>query len=152
MDITFGKYQGKSSQEVVVKHGSYAKWVLEQAAAGSPLGTLQTDLKRLIAKLDAKPHTGKCSYPGCTRPPCKLTAYDNNDADLYAWCSVCDPYSLGANRGKLSLVSNYKDALNHVSIRCGATKGGYDRIAKAYAQSKGLPSRVGASSAKKFFE
>lgn len=95
MQITFGKCDGKTSQEVVVKHGAYTKWVLDQAVAGSALGRLQTDVKRLIAMLDAKVHTGKCSYPGCVRSVVKLTAYDNNDADLYSWCDLCDPYSLG---------------------------------------------------------
>jgi hypothetical protein len=151
MDITFGKYQGKSSQEVVVKHGSYVKWVLGQPAAGSALATLQAELKRLIAILDGKPHPGKCSYSGCTHPVVKLTAYENDDSDLYAWCADCDPYSLGANKGKLSIIGSYKDALNHVALRCGATQGAYDRIVRAYAHAKGLPSRVGASSAKKFF-
>lgn len=150
MQITFGKYDGKTSQEIVVKNASYAKWVLEQTASGS-LGSLQAELKRLIAKLDNKPYTCKCSTTGCIRPVSRLTAYANNDADLYAWCAICDPYSLGANPGKLTVVSSYKNVLDHVAIRCGATKGGYDRIGKAFARSKGLPSRVGAASAAAFF-
>jgi hypothetical protein len=150
MQITFGKYDGKTSQEVVVKHASYAKWVLDQSASGS-LGSLQTELKRLISRLDNKPYTCTCSKTGCTRPVSRLTAYANNDVDLYPWCAICDPYSLGANSGKLTVVNSYKDVLNHVTIRCGATKGGYDRIVKAYARSKGLPSRVGAASATAFF-
>lgn len=150
MQITFGKYDGKTSQEVVVKHASYTKWVLDQTASGS-LGNLQTELKRLIANLDNKPYRCKCSTAGCVRPVSRLTAYANNDADLYPWCAICDPYSLGANSGKLTVVNSYKDVLNHVAIRCGATKGGYDRIVKAYARFKGLPSRVGATSAAAFF-
>lgn len=149
MQITFGKFDGKTSEEVVLKHASYAKWVLEQTATGS-LGSLQTDLKRLVGTLDKRLYACKCSTKGCARPVSRLTAYANHDADLYAWCSSCDPYSLGANSGKLSVVNNYKDVLNHVEFRCGATKGGYDRIVKAYAKSKGLPARVGAASAAKF--
>lgn len=151
MLITFGKYDGKTSQEIVVKHGSYAKWVLEESASSGQLGKLQADLKRLVRDLDAKPFTGKCSWKNCSRPVSRLTAYFNNDADLYAWCAHCDPYSLGANTGKLTVVKCYKDVLTHVAIRCGATKGGFDRIVRAYAESKGLPSRVGASAAAKFF-
>lgn len=149
MQITFGKFDGKTSQVVVLKHASYAKWVLDQTASGS-LGRLQADLKQLMAILEKKPYTCKCSANGCARPVSRLTAYANNDVDLYAWCSSCDPYSLGANRGKLSIVNTYKDVLNHVESRCGGTQGGYDRIVKTYAKLKGLPARVGATSAAKF--
>lgn len=150
MQITFGKFEGKTSQEVVLKKASYVKWVLGEKASGA-LGNLQLDMKRLIARLDNKPFTSKCSTAGCTRPVSCLTAYASNDADLYSWCAICDPYSFGANSGKLAVVTSYKDMLNHVTNRCGATKGGYDRLVKAYAQSKGLPSRVGAAAAAAFF-
>lgn len=149
MQITFGKFNGKTSQEVLIKHAHYAKWVLGQSTTGS-LGALQTDLNRLVVALDQKPYTCKCSTNGCARPVSRLTAYANNDTDLYAWCSSCDPYSLGANSGKLSVVNNYNDVPNHVELRCGATKGGYDRIVKAYAKSNGIPTRVGAAAAAKF--
>ncbi|MFM0158532.1 MULTISPECIES: hypothetical protein [Paraburkholderia] len=55
MKITFGKHAGKSSEEVVLKHGSYAKWVLEQTDAGSGLASLHADLKRLVASLMRSP-------------------------------------------------------------------------------------------------
>jgi hypothetical protein len=150
MQITFGKCEGKTAQEVVLKQASYVKWVLDQTASGS-LGNLQLEMERLIARLDNKPYACKCSKAGCTRPVSCLTAYANNDADLYPWCTICDPYTLGANSGKLTTVTSYKEMLSHVTIRCGATKGGYDRIVKAYARSKGLPARVGAASAAAFF-
>lgn len=150
MQITFGKQRGKTSQEVLLKHASYAKWALDEPASGS-LSGLQTEFKRLIGILDSKPFACKCSSAGCTRPVTRLTAYQNNDADLYAWCSQCDPYSLGANSGKLTSVNSFKDALRHVEWNCGGTKGGYDRIVKEYAKTKGLPARVGAASAAAFF-
>lgn len=151
MQITFGKYDGKTSQEVVVKHASYTKWVFGQDASGS-LGNLQIELKRLVKTLDKKPYTCRCSTPNCSRTVIRMTAYADDDADLYPWCGICDPHSLGANRGKLTVVNGYQDVLNHVTLRCGGTKGGYDRIVKAYARLKGLPSRVGAGSAAAFFE
>ena len=151
MQIMFGKYDGRTSQEVVVKHASYAKWVLDGAASGS-LGSLQTELKRLITTIDNKRYTCRCSASGCSRTVSRMTAYLNDDADLYPWCALCDPYGLGANSGKLTVVNGYRDVLNHVTVRCGATKGGYDRIVKAYARLKGLPARVSAASAAAFFE
>jgi len=150
MQITFGRCEGKTSQEVVLKKASYVKWVLGEKASGALL-KLQVDMKKLIARLDNRPYVSKCSKAGCTRPVSRLTAYANNDADLYSWCAICDPYSLGANSGKLTVVTSYKDVLNHVMHRCGATNGGYDRLIKEYARSKGLPSRVGAAAAAAFF-
>lgn len=150
MQITFGKFDGKTSQEVLIKHAYYAKWALDQSTTGS-LGALQTDLNRLVAALDQKPYTCKCSTKGCARPVSRLTAYANNYANLYPWCAICNPYSLGANSGKLTVVNSYQDVLNHVQFRCGAVKSGYDSIVKAYARSKGLPTRVSAISAAAFF-
>jgi len=150
MQITFGRCEGKTCQEVVLKKASYVKWVLGEKASGALL-KLQVDMKKLIARLDNRPYVSKCSKAGCTRPVSRLTAYANNDADLYSWCAICDPYSLGANSGKLTVVTSYEDVLNHVTHRCEATNGGYDRLIKAYARSKGLPSRVGAAAAAEFF-
>lgn len=149
MQITFGKHQGKSSEEVVLKHGSYAKWVLEQTEAGSGLGSLRVDLKKLIGKFDGKPILKACH--NCKKPATLVTAYWNNDVTLYPWCDMCDPYSAGALEGKLYQLRSYQDALRHVEYRCGGTKAGYDRIVRAFAEAKGLPGRVGSAAAKKFF-
>lgn len=149
MLITFGKHTGRSSEEVTLKHASYAKWVLEQVNAGSGLMALRKDIDKLIKKFDANPFSKSCH--GCSSPATNVTAYWNNDAVLYRWCDSCDPYSAGANAGKLYVLRSVSDAFRHVQLRCGGTNGGYDRIIKALAQSKGLPNRVSASAAKNFF-
>lgn len=91
MQITFGKYDGETSQEVVVKHASYAKWVLDQAASGS-LGALQAELKRLVANLDKKLYTCACSTRGCARPVTRLT--DVRQQRCWSLCLVCGLRSL----------------------------------------------------------
>ncbi|MFM0158531.1 MULTISPECIES: hypothetical protein [Paraburkholderia] len=80
-----------------------------------------------------------------------MTAYWNNDVTLFPWSDACDPYSAGALDGKLYQLRSYHDALRHVEHRCGGTKAGYDWIVRAFAETKGLPARVGSAAAKKFF-
>jgi hypothetical protein len=151
MQINFGKHVGKKTEEVVLKHASYVEWVMSEPRANPQFAAVQSDVRCLIKILDAKPFFGKCSSIGCGHAVTKLTAYIDNYEDLYGWCDYCDPYSSGANTGKLSEVSTYADIIKHVRLRCGATKGGYDRIVKEYAKWKGLPSRVSASTAVQFF-
>ncbi|GAB7536949.1 hypothetical protein [Burkholderia sp. 3C] len=149
MEINFGRYTGKSSEVVVLKHGAYAKWVLEQTNAGSGLGHLQADLERLIVKFDAKPLSKVCHH--CTSRATLVTGYWNNDSVLYPWCNKCDPYLAGAHEGKLVKLRTYRDALRHVELACGGTQAGYDRVVRAFAEAKGLPARVGEAAAKAFF-
>lgn len=149
MQITFGKYSGKASEEVFLKHGSYVKWVLGQNNAGSGLSLLRNDFENLTSKFDAKPTLKPCHH--CKEEATLVTAYWNNDSNLYAWCNDCDPYSAGASMGKLYVLHKVHDAFKHVELRCGGTQGGYDRIVRALAQSKGLPVRVSATAAMQFF-
>lgn len=151
MQITFGKFSGKTSHVVALRHGAYAKWVLEESAPTGALKNLQNELKRHFDALDAKPHVGKCSQAGCSRPVKKLTAYAGVDDDLHAWCAHCDPYSLGAPDGKLVGIASMQDAMNHITYRCGGAATGYDRMLKAYAKAKGAPDRVTADTAVTFF-
>jgi hypothetical protein len=151
MQINFGKHAGKTSEELLLKHASYVAWVVSQTGANSQLASLQTEIEELIQTLDLKPFAGKCHTTGCKRAVTKLSAYLDNDKDLYRWCEHCDPYTSGANPGKLSEVRTYADMMRHVQFRCGGTKGGYDRIVKSYAKTKGLPGRISTATAIQFF-
>ena len=151
MQIKFGKHAGKSSEEVLLKHASYVAWVVSQTGANSQLAALQTDIAELTQTLDMKPFVGKCHTDGCKRPVAKLSAYLGNDKDLYKWCEQCDPYTSGANPGKLTQVRTYADVMRHVQFHCGGTKGSYDKLVKSYAKTKGLPDRVSTATAIQFF-
>lgn len=151
MQINFGKHAGKFAEEVLLKHASYFSWVMSQTGANSQMASLQSEIESLIQALDLKSFTGKCYTDGCKRKVAKLSAYLDNDKDLYKWCEHCNPYTAGANPGKLTEVRTYADVIHHVQYRCGDTKGGYDRIVKSYAKTKGLPDRVSTSTAIQFF-
>lgn len=151
MQINFGKHSGKTAEEVVVKHASYVSWVVSQTNPNAQMSALQKEFDRLITVLDSRPFVGKCSSTGCKNPVTNLTAYLNNDSDLYRWCDHCDPYSSGANAGKLTKVRTYADVMRHAQFSCGNTNGSYDRIVKALAKMKGLPARVSSATAIRFF-
>jgi hypothetical protein len=66
------------------------------------------------------------------------------------WCDTCDPYQMGANQAKLSLIRTYQDAnLPHLGF--GSPKSALRDLVKIVAVEKGLPNRVGQKEAEEFF-
>ncbi len=139
MQVTFGKYVGKSSQFLVLKEPGYIRWALGQSANG-PMAKLQAEAKRHIHDFDAKPFKAVCAE--CKQPAVRATAYQNN-TDLVAWCANCDPYSLGANSGKLTVLTTWSQALRHVEFTCANRKGDQAAIIKELGRLKGAPARLG---------
>lgn len=69
MDISFGEHSGKSTEEVLLTHASFAKLVLE----GAEDAALRNDLRVLIEKFDAKPFSKTCF--DCGAPATTVSAY-----------------------------------------------------------------------------
>lgn len=149
MQITFGKHDGESTEQVVLKKASYARWVIEQTAATGKLKAVQQDIINLIDAFDAKAITKPCHK--CGGAATRASAYRNNHVDLFVWCDTCDPYSAGANPGKLTMVTTYRDLLRHVTLSCGGTAKGYDAMVRSMAKAKGLPARVTQKAIDDFF-
>ncbi len=148
MIITFGKKKGVEVGKVLLKDPDYIAWALNQSNSG-PMGALQTEAKRLIAKFGTKPLTTVCH--GCKGNATYFTAYANNANSLYSWCDTCNPYSSGANPGKLTSIRSFSDAMAHIAYSCGNLKKGKTAIVKAMAEAKGLPKRVGDAEVAAFF-
>lgn len=146
MQVTFGKHASKSSQFLVLKEPGYVRWALAQSASG-PMSKLQAEAKRHIKDLDAKPFKAVCAM--CKQPAVRASAYQNN-TDLYPWCATCDPYSLGADSGKLSMLTTWSQALWHVEFTCGDRKGDQAAIIAELARLKGAPARLGNAQATAF--
>jgi hypothetical protein len=70
---------------------------------------------------------------------------------LYYWCNSCDPYQAGAIEGKLTIITTYRQALDHISLSCKKRSRDYIAIVKALAHAKGLPDRVTEGQAEAFF-
>lgn len=149
MIIPFGtKHKGDKVGKVLLKDPDYIVWMLDQQGTGA-MGAVQTEAKRLIAKLDAKPLTVSCH--GCKGQATYFTGYHNNASLMYPWCDVCEPYSNGANQGKLVSIRTFLQAMNHVKQSCGNTKGERTAIVKTMAQAKGLPKHIGDAQVDAFF-
>lgn len=104
-EITIGTHAGKTVDEIVLKNADYTHWVLTQKATGT-LQTIQDEMLRLIAAFDAKLFQKTCH--DCKKPAACVSAYFNNPEMLYLWCDDCDPYSAGANLGKLTVLHSCK--------------------------------------------
>ncbi len=144
MQIRSGKYAGKSSEQVVLKFPDYVEWYI----GAYPTAKLSTEFKRLVGIFDRKPLRTKCYT--CKKSATLATAYMNNPS-LYFWCSDCDYYGSGANKGKLTIIKTYSNALQHIELNCGGYKSWKSTIIKSLAQAKGLPARVGDAQAVAFF-
>jgi hypothetical protein len=144
MQITSGKHDGKTSQILVLNYPDYAKWYRREY----PTAKLGKAISEHIGSLNSKSFSVKCN--GCSGQATKATAYFNNH-DLIFWCDECDPYSMGAVRGKLNVIRTYQDAVGHIEHTANGNKNFMKLIVRSLAMAKGLPSRVTAVNAEAFF-
>jgi hypothetical protein len=149
MVITFGKHKGKSAELILLKHASYVDWVLSQADASGNMKSLQRAFQCLIRRLDEKPFAYPCD--GCKQEATRASFYEGNPDLCYVWCEDCDPYSSGANAGKLTVVRSSEEVVWYVKARVSKYDSDIDDGIRAYAFAKGLPKRVGEAQAAEFF-
>lgn len=151
MQVTFGKHKGKSVGYLLLKEPDYLKWLLEQPKSEGAMAKVKAEAIRLISIFNSKPFIRKCEGKNCQAPVSKYTTYRGSTSSISYWCDSCDPYQLGAMKGKLSEHSTYNEAIRHIELTCGATKDGYKSIIRELALSKGLPKRSGESQIDAFF-
>jgi hypothetical protein len=145
--IPFGKYSGKSIELVVLKHPSYAAWLLGQTATTWTFREVQEELRRLIAIFDHKPLLKPCSAPDCASPATRATVY-RGSTQIRWWCAACDPRQLGASPGKLYTLLTFADAVRYAAS-CSPDL--LPTLIQILGQAKGLPDRVGERQAQAFF-
>lgn len=121
--------------------------VLMIALGDHPDNRWVDEFKRLIAKFDARPFETPCA--GCGATATRASAY-RNSSSLMFWCDNCDPYSSGADRGKLTMIRTYQEALRHVGGTFTAPRTEKRNIILALAHGKGLAKRLTEDAAKAF--
>jgi len=145
MILKSGKNKGKSTEELVLKQPDWVQFFLSKNP-GSKVGN---ELRAHIEFFDQKSFVKNCF--GCKALATRSTLYAGNAEDAMYWCEECDPYSLGANQGKLSIVKRYAEALSFVTARCKGSRGEKRDVIKQLGKAKGLPARVGKQAAIDFF-
>lgn len=153
MEITFGKYAGKSAEFLLLKEPQYISWLRTQTGTYGAMRQLQKSLNDLMAKFNNMPYQKSCCGNGikCSKPVIRFTVYLNNIYTPYWWCDECDPYQTGAMPGKLQSICTYHDALTHIELYCNKRTSDYKTIILNMARAKGLPLRVGEKQAQEFF-
>lgn len=149
MDIGFGVHKGKSVEEILLKEPSYALWVLSIQNAYGQMLAVKNEIQRLIGVFNRRPFIAICHR--CRRPATRGSFYRQNTLAMY-WCENCDPYSEGADDGKLSIVSTFEEAADHVQLYCQNRKGDLTTVIRNLAIAKGSPKRIGKPQASEFFE
>jgi hypothetical protein len=151
MRVHFGKQKGKLVEELVIKNPDYVSWVLSVPNPTWALAALRDEAQRLIQLFDAKPFIRQCQGEGCANLACRLSVYVDNTSELMWWCAECNPYQMGANGGRLFMVSTYHGALGHIRNICGNHKASMIELIRGLAAVKGLPSRSGEKQLMEFF-
>jgi len=148
--VGFGKHQGLSVEKLVLQEPGYVSWMLSQPAPTGPMGPASDEARSLVAVFDDKPFAARCCGEGCANRATRCVLYVGT-SDFTLWCDHCDPYSLGADPGKLTLIRGYYDAINYVMTWCGNRKSSLGLLIRDLARAKGLPLRVGPEQAHAFF-
>lgn len=152
MRVPFGKYAGKSTEILVLKHPDYAFSILGEREATGHFHDIQVEIRRLIQLFDQKPILRPCMCGPCMCGRCATrgTVYKRT-VQPYWWCENCDPYRLGASPGKLQIIRSYFDAVDCANM-CGAGwRSAFKILINEMARAKGLPERVGEAQALAFF-
>src|SRR5690348_4053546 len=121
MLVTFGKHQGRTVEELVLKEPDYVVWMLMQPNPAGAMARTCHEARRLIGVFDDKPFLGPCSGRDCPRPATRCSVYGQNIQPV-CWCDDCDPYSMGASQGRLQIITGYGDAVRHVGAWCDSRK------------------------------
>jgi len=153
MIIAFGKHDGESVIEVVLKNPEYVNWVLENTDATGQLRVIRNEMLRFIDIFNSKPFTQKCwgNSHNCDKPATRCTTHREDCFALQWWCDECNPYQNGASPGTLYVISTYQNVLGYVSGVCKNRKEDYVSFIKRLAQEKGLPKRLKKGDIEKFF-
>lgn len=149
MLLSFGKHNGKSVEELILKNADYIQWILSQNAPKGQMGMVAKEAQRLIAKFNQKQFSVVCAHSKCESIATRCSVYGPNIQCVF-WCDNCNPYSRGACEGKLQIIRTYQDAIDHVNVWCKG-KNDLSKLIQNIAKGKGLPSRVGMTQAIAFF-
>ena len=143
MRFKSGNHEGKTAEEVFIKHPDFAQWTIERYP-GSPHGQA---FIRLTQQFDDKPFTADC-HRECGQKATRASA--NRDGGLlFFWCDNCDPFSTGVHG--LRIIHALSESLQHVDLKAGGNRALKRRIVRRLAAAKGLPKRVGEKEALEFF-
>lgn len=141
MDMSFGKYKEKAVAWVLLEDPQYFAWMGNNGMSGKREYIFAM---QLINIFDNKPFinarcNGRC---GGQNPVTKLTLYASTYNGEYWFCDKCDPYSNGANSGKLTGIRTFAQAMAYRDS---------DLIIKAMASAKGVPQRKTKNALRDFF-
>lgn len=139
MIIGTGDHAGKSTQEMFLKLPDWVQFFVRK----NPDSKISDEFRRHDKSLTAKPFTEKCNK--CEGVATRLSFYAGNASLGIAWCDSCDPYSLAARQGKLTIIKTFRQALAFVDSTCKGRRSDKRTIVRRLAEAKGFPKRAGQS-------
>jgi hypothetical protein len=145
MRFQSGKYEGKTTEEILLKFPDWALWNV----SNYPEAKHSKAFKELSDKFKVKPFTVPCDG-GCGDTATRASAYRNSPSLMF-WCDDCNPTQSGASSAKLTIVRTIGEALRHIGYTAEGNRDWSRKIVRALAEGKGLPQRVGEKAALAFF-
>lgn len=146
MRFQSGKYEGKTTEEVLLKYPDWARWNTRNYGEAKH----SREFGALAKKFTAKPFVVDCAGGHCGKKATRASAYQGS-GDLMFWCIDCSPSQSGAEPSKLKIVKTIGDVLDHVEFTMDANRGWARIMVRSLAEAKGLPKRVGEKQALAFF-
>ena len=147
MKIWFGKHKGKLLERLLLAEPHYIRWIRKEGAK-PPLSVVKKEIEHLLEVFKSRPFVVRCT--NCKKAATRCTVY-GNAVSPYWWCDSCDPYSTGAQEGKLTIIKTYDHAMTHVEYFCGDRLGDARELARALAEGKGLPKKATDAALEKLF-
>jgi len=151
MIFTFGKHNGRSVEEVILRDANYIAWILNQKQPRGSFAQACERARQLIAIFNSKPFLLKCCSSVCSATATLATACIRPYTTVMFWCDDCSPVGSEVNAGKFQQVVTYNDAVFHVSSWWGGGEEGYQSLIRDLAQAKGLPPQARAKQIQAFF-
>jgi hypothetical protein len=145
MKLKFGKHEGKNTEQILLSDPDFVIWM----RSNRPNDVVTSVCNGHIATLDKKKLIRNCG--GCGAPATRVSVYRENASGFEYWCDDCNPYSLGAHEGTLSIVRTFDDAMRHIDWTCSGRKADRKTIIRKLAEAKGLASKAKAPEVVAFF-
>lgn len=120
----------------MIENPSWILWTLDRPAPTGPLAAVADHARRCLDRFDRRPFVETCYGDECEVPATRVSLFANSH-DPYFWCASCNPYSRGADPGRLKITSTYRGVLDHVKSYIG-TKDALRYTADLLVAAKGL--------------
>ncbi|NKN08614.1 hypothetical protein [Rhizobium laguerreae] len=129
---------------MMINHPDFVQWMIEEADASRT----KEEFRKLVGIFDRRPIEQECY--SCDNTATRASMYQGADGLMF-WCEGCNEYGSGANRGKLRIVTTYREVLHMIDAFAAGNKKFKFQTIRELARGKGLSKRITEANLTAFF-